>query len=513
MLRIPPRTELKRSLRRGPITVTILVFLVPTLTLVVSVVSLSSSGSFAQETQLDSTQMKLISERVDVAVKTRAQYEFLRTMVAECPPFDSTHGEPWEFVIDQWQRKQLEGKGIRVRLLPEPRPDQGADRVEYQLVREMDLKPENAKAVFFGPKKGKGSALSDIIIGVKDTNVCVYDSSFNLIRKMYVRDAAFSRSLRYMGGVKYIEHPSVHREDTLLSGEVELVEEKRIFYKFQLLDYTGKELWESEERESREVNSTYSISNKGTVIELDHGSGVVTFFDQNGHVTNKIKICSTSGTPGEGIAGGMFSDDGEYVLIIADNQCPDTLEARLRVLFFTWDGTELWRSTTDENAEGGAGVSEHGNYVIVSSLVWPPPDHDYPPDGKTTYLLSGKGELISKYENVLGSPVCFSSNERYALFDFYGVLFLIDLPTGKVLLEHARGGAFDQLNSLDIAEDAELIGLATASSVVLFGFDGRQVWSQDFPSGDGRPRARLSDDGNQIVVVIGSKIMIYQRIR
>jgi hypothetical protein len=512
MLRIPPGPETNRFLKTGPIVGLVVFFSVP-LILVVTIVSLSSHGCFAQETQLDSSQMKLISERVAVTVKTRAQHELLKKMVAECPPFDSTHGEPWEFVINQWQRKQLEQEGIRVRVLPEPKLDQGAHRTEYRLLREMDLEPENAKVVIFGPKKSKGSALSDIIIGVKDTNVCVYDSSFNLIRKMYLRDAIFSQNLRYMGGIKYVEHPSLHHEDTLPSGEIETVEGGRTFDKFQLFDYTGRNLWESEEKQLYEVNSTYSISNKGTVIELDHGNGMVTFFDQNGHETSKIRVCNVSGTPGEGIAGEMFSDDGEYVLIIADDQCPDTLEARLRILFFTWDGRELWRSTTEENAEGDADVSEHGNYVIVSSLVWPPPDHDYPPHGKTTYLLSGKGALIRKYENVLGSPVCFSSNEKYALFDSYGVLFLIDLPTGKVLLEHTRGGAFDQLNSLDIAEDAKLIGLATASTVVLVGLDGRQMWSHDFPSVDGRFFARLSDDGDQMAVVIGSKVMIYQRIR
>jgi hypothetical protein len=56
----------------------------------------------------DSTQMKQIQERVRVTVRKRAQYELLKEMVGECPPFDSTHGEPWEFVINQWQRKQLE---------------------------------------------------------------------------------------------------------------------------------------------------------------------------------------------------------------------------------------------------------------------------------------------------------------------------------------------------------------------------------------------------------------------
>ena len=243
----------------------------------------------------DSSQMKLVQERIRVTVKKRAQYELLKEMVGECPPFDSTHGEPWEFVVNQWQRKQLERIGAKVRVTNESKPDQEARQVEYRLEREIDLKADGVENVIFGPKKDKSSALSEIILGLEDegkgvTKVTVYDFNFDRIGEMRLRDVTFSRNLEYIGGI----------EDTSATQDAS----EKWMYKFQLFDCTGKKLWELEERELHEVNCTYSISNRGTVIELDHGSGVVTFIDRNGNEIEKMKLCNSSGTPGEGIGGG-----------------------------------------------------------------------------------------------------------------------------------------------------------------------------------------------------------------
>ncbi|MGB7061865.1 MAG: hypothetical protein WBF13_05870 [Candidatus Zixiibacteriota bacterium] len=450
----------------------------------------------------DSSQMELVLEKVRVTVKRGVQYELLKGMVGECPPFDSTHGEPWEFVINQWQRKQLEGIGAKVRVIDESKPDEEAQQVEYRLEREIDLKADGVENIIFGPKKDKSSALSEIILGLADegkgvTKVSVYDFNFNLIGEMRLRDVTFSKDLKYIGGKEY----------TKASQEASA----RSVYKFQLFDYTGKKLWEFKERELYEVNCTYSISNKGTVIELDHGSGVATFIDQQRNETNKIKVCSSSGTPGEGIGGGIFSYDGEYALIVADQFCGDTLlGGKVRALFFSWGGEELWRFTIEDNTGGEAGISKFGDYVIVSSSVWPA--SDYPPDRIGTYLLSNKGELIKKYDNVFGSPICFSSNEKYALFDSYGTLFLIDLPSGEVLFKYDRWGGLFQHACLDIAEDAKLFGSATANAVALVGFDGTKIWSHPLSSEGGGFSLRLSDDGKEIIIAIGPKMMIYQQV-
>jgi hypothetical protein len=423
-------------------------------------------------------------------------------MVGECPPYDSTHGEPWEFVINQWQRKQLEEIGAKVRVKEEIKPEEEPRQTEYKLVREIDLEKDGVESIVFGPKKDKSSALSEIILGLEDegkgvTRVSVYDFNFDLIGEMHLSNVTFSKNLKYIGGIKY--------EKVTQDGS------EKWMYKFELFDYTGKKLWEFKERELYEVNSTYSISNRGTVIELGHGSGVVTFIDQNGKEIKKVKLCNSSGTPGAGIGGGIFSEDGEYALIIADESCPDTLEKRGRVLFVSWDGRELGRFLSEENNSMGASISTLGSYVIATSLVWPPPNYNYPPDKKSTYLLSNKGELLKKYENVLASSICFSSNEKYALFDSYGTLFLIDLPSGEVLFKYGRWGGLFQQNYLDIAEDAKLFGSATANAVMLLGVDGTKVWSHPLSSEGGGLTLRLSDDGKQIVIQIGTKILIYQQ--
>lgn len=153
--------------------------------------------------------------------------------------------------------------------------------------------------------------------------------------------------------------------------------------------------------------------------------------------------------------------------------------------------------------------------MIVSSLVWP--SSNYPPDKRSTYLLSKRGDLIKKYENLLGSLICFSSNERYALFDSYGTLFLIELPSGEFILKYDPKRGFYQVNSLDIAEDAKMFGLISGFGgeniqVFLIGFDGGKVWANSFPFEGGGQSLRLSDDGKQMVVQTGTKIMIYQQV-
>jgi hypothetical protein len=215
--------------------------------LAVTVFISMNSRSENPEEQLDSTQMKLIQERVRVTVKKRVQYEFLKEMVGECPPFDSTHGEPWEFIINQWQRTQLERIGAKVRVRAELKPGEGPNQVEYRLVREIDLKADGGESIVFGPKKDKSSALSEIILGLKDegkgvTKVFLYDFNFNLIGEMHLRDVTFSRSLRYFGGINYVKIPSIG-VDSLLRGDSIIVEERvtyKVTYNFELLDYTGK---------------------------------------------------------------------------------------------------------------------------------------------------------------------------------------------------------------------------------------------------------------------------------
>jgi hypothetical protein len=62
----------------------------------------------------------------------------------------------------------------------------------------------------------------------------------------------------------------------------------------------------------------------------------------------------------------VFSDDGKHVLItIEEGEYPDTLGQGMRVLLFTWDGEELWRFNTEENARGGVGEGGFPNSAIM----------------------------------------------------------------------------------------------------------------------------------------------------
>ncbi|MFQ6003369.1 MAG: hypothetical protein ACE5KJ_06440 [Candidatus Zixiibacteriota bacterium] len=215
------------------------------------------------------------------------------------------------------------------------------------------------------------------------------------------------------------------------------------------------------------------------------------------------------------------------MITLNEGEHPDPPEQGVRVLLFTWDGQELWRFHTEENRAGWAkDVSKFGNYVIVSSRVVP----GYPYYKRSTYLLSKEGELIKRYEDFFANRICISSNEKYAFLSYYNALFL-NLESGKTVSQwwSSRKARLHQIASLDIAEDTKMCGLISRYAVLsrprpeieeeqkniqvlLVGFDGRKVWSETFPFEGGPLFLRLSDDGSEMIVQIGSKIMIYQQV-
>jgi hypothetical protein len=231
---------------------------------------------------------------VRVAVATEEDHQYLKGLGIDCPL-----GQMCEVTIPQWQRKELEKRiGIKLKVIPPRKPapvltPEKPKQVEYKLVREIDLEKERAGSVVFGPKKDKGSALSEIILGVKDEDICVYDSNFTLISKMRLYRLSFSKNLRYLGGIKYVKIP----QDVTEKGS----------YKFELFDYTGKKLWELERELYYDAGlNSYSISSKGTVIERHHGSGEMSFYDQKGNEIKKAKVGIGGGDPETEIGGGVL---------------------------------------------------------------------------------------------------------------------------------------------------------------------------------------------------------------
>jgi hypothetical protein len=454
---------------------------------------------FAQEEQLDSTQMKLIQERVKVAIKTSDQYKLLKELGIECPPFDSTEGRAWELTMNQWQRIQLEKKGVGVSVLSGIKPDVIPNRVEYELMKEIDLEKENLGGLVVGAKNTSSTAVS-FLVQRDYREIIFYSSEFTSLSSYRQTDRYTdvfpSKNLEYVGILTPVKIPTK--------------DERVGCTRFTLISSKGVKLWEKEQDAYYDVGKKgYSVSIDGKVVERDHASGILTFYDQMGKDIKKIKVGIGGGDPETEIRGGVFSDDGELVLIaVEEGEYPGPLEEGARVSLFTSDGEESWVFNTEENAVRSLNISKLGNYAIVSSRVWPSP---YPPDQSSTYLLSKTGKLIEKYENVLASSICFSSNEKYALFDSHIGTFLIDLPSGEVVLKYGRKGAIHQMNCFDISEDARLFGLATPSAVVLVSFDGSRVWSEFFPSVDRNSSLRLSDDGKQLLVQVGPKIRFYQR--
>jgi hypothetical protein len=488
--------------------------------LALAALALSMSGrSQKQDEQQDSTQMKLLWERVKVEVTTDEDCEYLQQLGIDCPE----RGE-CEVIINRWQTKQLEKRGLKVTRLQRLRPDEGPNQVEYELVKEFDLTDDGVGTVVFGPKSDKSSALSEIILGLKDKEVLVYDSDFKLLHKLSLHHPTFSKNLRYIGGIRYEKLPRIY-EDSLPPHRT--IHEKGS-YKFELYDYKGSKLCEIHRELYYDAEpSSYSISSKGTVLERDHSTGVLTFYDEKGNEIDKTKVSIGGGDPGGGIGGGVFSDNGQYVLItVEQGNYADTLEEGMRILLFNSDGEEMWRFNTLENAGGGA-ISIGDNYVIIPSVVWP---YKYPYT-KSTYLLSREGELIKKYDNILANLICFSSNNQYAILKDHGnLLLLIELARGKTIVTHSMVGTPRHISSADIAEDARMFGVISHYAplrkdtqeiqqeekniqVMLIGFSGGKVWFKAFPYLEHPARKlnlRLSDDGRQMVIQISSRVMTYR---
>lgn len=243
---------------------------------------------FTQQNEGDSTRPQLKFVRARIGWRDAKDLQYLKGMGIECPK----SGE-CVVIITEAQRRQIEKAGLKAKALTGLRPDKGPNQVEYKLVREIDLKTDGVESIVFGPKKDKSSALSEIILGLKGKEVCVYDSTFNLLSKMYLRRVTFSKNLRYLGGIKYEKIP----QDVTEKGS----------YKFELFDYTGKKLWELERELYYDAGlNSYSISSKGTVIERHHGSGEVSFYDQKGNEIKKTKVGIGGGDPETEIGGGVL---------------------------------------------------------------------------------------------------------------------------------------------------------------------------------------------------------------
>lgn len=457
---------------------------------------------FTQSQEADSTRPELKFVRAKIGWRDAKDLEYLKGMGIECPK----SGE-CVVIITEVQRRQLEKKGLKAKALTGLRPDKGPNQVEYKLVREVDLKADGVEAIVFGPKKDKGSALSDIVLGLNEMNdsICVYDSELKLINKMHLRNVSFSKDLRYLGGIEYIKVP----EDASEKGS----------YKFKLFGYTGKKLWELE-REiyyDDEPNS-FSISSKGTVIERNHLGGILGFYDHGGKEIKKTQIYVGEWDPGGQGMRGEFSEDGEYLLIQAGDDYGHTFGEGIGVLFFTLDGKELWRFNTEDKGMAAASISRFNKYVAVSTR-W------------STYLLSREGNQIKKFSKLFATRVCFSSNEEYALITEYSrTLHLLKTENGEIIFKYTPSASAGSIYSTDIAQDAKMFGIVACYpgitklrpekegnvEVLLIGFDGSKVWSDIFPSQEG-PLFRmvnllLSDDGKQMTIQIGSKIMIYQQV-
>jgi len=466
-----------------------------------------------QQNEGDSTRPELKFVRAKIGWRDAKDLQYLKGMGIECPK----SGE-CIVIITEAQRRQIEKAGLKAKALTGLRPDKGPNLVEYKIVREVDLKADGVETIVFGPKKDKSSALSELVLGLNgtDNEVCVYDSNFNLIHKMHLRDASFSRNLRYIGGIKFEKVP----QDVTEMGS----------YKFELFDYTGKKLWELERELHYDASyNGYSISSNGTVVEGDW-NGILTFYDQKGNERKKVQLYRGTGDIGGQGMTGQFSEDGEYLFEIAHDDVDHVFGVGKGVMLFTSNGEELWRFAIEENGGGGLGISNQGNYMIVSAFVWPVPDTGFK---ASTYLLSQTGKLIKRYDNLYTGRICFSSNEKYAFLAHQNTPFLTELNSGEVISQWWKPKMASQydinFNSVDIAEDVKILGLISCYPgveklvqdkegnvrVLMIGFDGSKVWSDIFPSEEGRSLSpvnlRLSDDGKQMIIQIGSKIMVYQQ--
>ena len=459
-------------------------------------------SGFSQQEQGDSTRPELKFVRVKIGMRTPQDLEYLKGMGIECPKSGDC-----VVIITEAQRRQLEKKGLKAKALTGLYSDKGPNQVEYKLVKEIDLKADGVETIVFGPKIDRSSAQSEIILGVNemDNKVCVYDSEFNLINKMDLRDITFSKNLRYLGGIRFVKIP----QDVTEKGS----------YKFELFDYTGKKLWElARELDYDASPNGYSISSKGTVIERNHLGGILGFYDHGGKEIKKTQIYVGEWDPGGQGMRGEFSEDGEYLLIQAGDDYGHTFGEGIGVLFFTLDGKELWRFNTEDKGMAAASISRFNKYVAVSTR-W------------STYLLSREGNQIKKFSKLFATRLCFSSNEEYALITEYSrTLHLLKTENGEIIFKHTPSASAGSIYSTDIAQDAKMFGIVACYpgitklrpekegnvEVLLIGFDGSKVWSDIFPSQEG-PLFRmvnllLSDDGKQMTIQIGSKIMIYQLV-
>jgi hypothetical protein len=449
---------------------------------------------FTQSQEGDSTRPEFKFVRVKIGLRTTEDLQYLKAMGIECPK----SGE-CVVIITEAQRRQIEKAGLKAKGLTGLRPDQGPNLVEYKLVREIDLEKENVGGIVFGLKSATRSAMPQM--AQRDYwEILFYSPDFKMLHT-YKQNERFtdvypSKTLQYVGIVTPVKIPTV--EEPI--GRI----------RFTLINNKGEKLWEKEEENYYDaLKNLFFISGDGLVVEVDKKTGALVFYDENGRKTKEVEFFrGEMGDWETHYLGGRFTLDGRYFMAVGHDFHRKVFPKKSGVILFDNKGNELWRHDIERDLVLNF-ISPTGKFSIITGF-------DLGDNGthknNITSLFTEEGKLLKSFNDVYATDVCFSSDETHALINSEKGLFLIDLPTAEVLLKYGLRG-FYQINSLDIAEDAKVFGFATTfSAVFIIGFDGSKVWSQTFSTEGGKFTLSLSDDGRQLAVQIGSKVMLYQKV-
>ncbi len=247
----------------------------------------------------------------------------------------------------------------------------------------------------------------------------------------------------------------------------------------------------------------------GSFIAPNGNTNKIIFYDSQGNIKKEINLFGSTDYQMVRDMKCTFSENGEYILVIADKIFNGSYEElpsdtpNTYTILFDKEGNELWRHSLDEHgflsSNFAFAISRNGRYICAG-------DERRGKKGTLSahfYLFDNSGKLIGKYDINHSSPFVpfckFSKDEEFLIIGNYDKVQLIETSSGKVLWtkqfpwnikrEILKKEGIRYIKGVDIAD--------SASTIVIVSFD--YIYKQPYWSHNTQQLDILDDKGNLLL--------------
>jgi Tol biopolymer transport system component len=236
-----------------------------------------------------------------------------------------------------------------------------------------------------------------------------------------------------------------------------------------------------------EGNWVFVISpTNGSFLAPNGNTNKIIFYDSYGNIKKETNLFGSTDYQMVRDMKCTFSENGEYILVIADKIFNGSYEElpsdtpNTYTILFDKDGNELWRHSLDEHgflaSNFAFAISRNGRYICAG-------DERRGKKGTLSahfYLFDNSGKLIGKYDIDPSSPFVpfckFSKDEEFLIIGNFDKVQSIETSSGKILWtkqfpwnikrEIRKEEGIRYIKGVDIADSASTIAIVSFDFII-----------------------------------------------